>query len=93
MSYFYKEQTDLVKNEKIFKNNKSTNLDSVSVNRKPCSDIDLASNKLFNDSSGEGSFLRINKTLEIYFKVSVGNDVFNIIKNDQIQINDTTIIK
>ena len=37
--------------------------------------------------------LRFNRTLENYLKVSVGNDPFNLTKNDKIQIIDTTTMK
>ena len=41
----------------------------------------------------KNTVLRFNRTLENYFKVSVGSDVYNLTKNDEIQITDTTIIK
>ena len=74
-------------------NNKITNLDSITVNRKPSSDNELANEKYFDDSIGECTIVRFNQTLENFLKVSVGNDTYNPTKNDKRQITDTTIIK
>ena len=63
-----------------FDNNKLTTLDSVTVNRDPSSDNELANKKYFDNSIGEGTLLRFNQTLEIYLKVSVGNDTYNLTK-------------
>ena len=76
-----------------FDNNKLTNLDSVTVNRNPSSDNELSSKNYVDDSIGEGTIVRFNQTLENYLKVSVGNDTYNLTKNDKIQITDTTEIK
>ena len=37
--------------------------------------------------------LRLNKTLQKYLKVSVGNDIYNFTNYDKKQITDTTEIK
>ena len=89
---FYNESNDLVKNnqDNDLKDNKLTNFDSVEVNRIPTSDSELASKKYIDDSIGEGTLLRFNKTLENYLKVSVGHDVYHLTKYDKIQITDTT---
>ena len=76
-----------------FDNNKLTNLDSVTVNRDPSSDNELANKKYIDNSIGEGTLLRFNQTLENYLKVSVGNDTNNLTKYDRLQITDTTIFK
>ena len=76
-----------------FDNNKLTILDSITVNRDPSSDNELANKKYIDDSIGEGTLLRFNQTLENYLKVSVGNDTYNLTKYDKIPITDTTIIK
>ena len=47
-----------------FDNFKSTNLDSVTVNRVPISDNELVTKKYIDDSLGEGTLLRFNQTLE-----------------------------
>ena len=56
-----------------FDKNKLTNLDSVSVNRKPSNE--LASKKYVDELLDSGNFLKLNQTLQIYIEVSVGNDV------------------
>ena len=76
-----------------FDNIKLTNLDSVTVNRNRSSNDELSNEKYVDDSIGEATILRFNQTLQIYLKVSVRNDTYNLIKNDKIQITDTTIIK
>ena len=76
-----------------FDNDKLYNLDSVTVNRNPNLENELANKKYVDDSVGEGNVLRFNQILENYLKVSVGNDTFNLTKYDRIQITDTTIIK
>ena len=76
-----------------FDNTKLTNLDSISATRDPSSDNELANKKYDDDSIGEGTLLRFSQTLENCFKVSVGNDTYNLTKYGKIQIIDTTINK
>ena len=73
-------------------NNKLANLDSVTVNRNPNLDNELANKKYVDESIGEGKVLRFNQTLQNYLKVSVGNDTNNLTKDDGIQVTDTTNI-
>ena len=73
--------------------NKLTNIDSITVNRNPTSDNELANKKYIDDSIGEGTLLRFNQTLTNYLKVSIGDDTYNLTKYDKIQLTDTTIIK
>ena len=85
----------MVKNnqDNDFKDNKLTNIDSITVNRDPSSYNELTHKKYVDDSIGEGNVLRFNQTLENYLKVSVRNDTYNLTKYNKIQITDTTIIK
>ena len=73
-----------------FDNNKLTNLDSVTADRNPSSDNELAK-KDVDDTLGSGNILRFHQTLKNYLKVTVGNDTNNLTKYDKIQITDTTI--
>ena len=73
-----------------FDNNKLTNLDSVTVNRNPNLDNELANKKYIDDELDKNTVLRFNQTLQNYLEVSVGNDIYNITKYDKIQITDTT---
>ena len=68
-------------------------MDSITVNRNPSLDNELANKKYVVDSVGEGNILRFNQTLQNYLKVSVGYDTYYLTKNDRIQITGTTIIK
>ena len=76
-----------------FDNNKLTNLDSVTVNRNPILDNELANKKYIDDELDKNTILRFNQTLQNYLKVSVGNDTYNLTKYDKVQITDTTEMK
>ena len=76
-----------------FDNNKLTNLDSVTVNRNPNLDNQLANKKYIDDELDKNTVLRFNQTLQDYLKVSVGNDTYNLTKYDKVQITDTTEMK
>ena len=89
---FYDESIDLVKNnqDNDLNDNKLNNLDSITVNRNPNLDNELASKKYIDDELDKNTVLRFNQTLQNYLKVSVGNDIYNLTKYDKIQITDTT---
>ena len=76
-----------------FDSNKLTNLDSITVNRNPNLDNELANKKYIDDELDKNTVLRFNQTLEKYLKVSVRNDTYNLTKYDKIHITDTAIIK
>ena len=76
-----------------FDNNKVTNLESITVNRNPNLDNELANEKYIDDSIGEGTIVRFNQTLQNYLKVSFGNNTYNPTKCDKLQIIDTTSIE
>ena len=92
---FKYEEVDLVKNnqDNDLNDNKLLNIDSITVNRKPSSDNELASKKYIDDELDKNTVLRFNQTLQNYLKVSLGNDTYNLTKYDKIQITDTTEIK
>ena len=75
-----------------FDNIKLTNLDSITVNRSPKSDNELANKKYFADSLVEDTLVKFIQTLQNYLKVFLGNDDYNHIKYDRIRSTDTTII-
>ena len=89
---FYDESSDLVKNnqDNDLNDNKLINLDSITVNRNPTSDNELASKKYIDDELDKNTVLRFNQTLQNYLKVSVGNDTYNLSKYDKISITDVT---
>ena len=93
--HFYDESSDIVKNnqDKSFQDNNLTNIDSITANRNPTSDNELANKKYNDDDLDKNKILRFNQTLQNYLKVSVGNDTYNLTKYDKIQIIDTTVIK
>ena len=73
--------------------NKLTNLDSILVKRDPSSDNKQANKKYVDDSIGKRDVLKVFQTLDNYLRVSVGNDTYNLTKNDKIRTTDITIIK
>ena len=92
---FYDQSSDLVKNnqDSDFNDNKIINLDSITVYRKFSSDNEVANKKYIDDSIEESTILRFNQTLENYFRISVGNDTYNLTKYIKIQLTDTKIMK
>ena len=76
-----------------FNDNKLINKDSITVNRNPSSDEEVANKKYIGDELDKNTIVRFNQTLENYLEVSIGNYTYNLTKYDRIQITDTTIIK
>ena len=85
----------MVKNnqDNDFNDNKLTNIDSITVIGNPTSDNELANKKYIDGELDKNAKVRFNQTLQIYLKVSVGNDTYNLTKYDKIQLIDTTIMK
>ena len=92
---FYNEEVDLVKDnqDNDFNHKKITNINSITANREPTSNNELANKKYFDESIGDGNVLRFNQTLENYLKISVGDETHILTKYDKTQITDTTNIK
>ena len=92
---FYDESSDLVKNnqDNDLNEKKSTNINSIIINRNPTSDNDVSNKKYIDNELDKNTIVRFNQTLENYLKVSVGNDIYNLTKYNKIQLTDTTIIK
>ena len=91
---FYDESSDLVKNnqDNDLNDRKLTNLDSITINRNPTSDNELANKNYIDNELDKITMVRFNQTLQNYLKVSVGSDTYNPTKYDRIQITDTTNI-
>ena len=92
---FYNEEVDLLKlnQDNDLNDKKLTNLDSITVNRNPTSDNEVSKKKYVDNELDKNTIVIFNQTLQTYLKISVGNDTYNLTKNDKIQITDTTIIK
>ena len=71
---------------------KSTILDSVSFNRRPISDNELANKIYVDDSIGQRKVLKFNQALQSYLKTSVGNNIYHLTNYDKIQNTHTTIM-
>ena len=76
-----------------FDENNSRNSDFVTNKKDPSSDNEITNETHVDDALGESTILRFNQTIQIYLKVSTGNDVYNLSKNDRIQITYTTLVK
>ena len=63
---FFDESNDLVKNnqDSDYNDNKLTNIDSVTVNRNPSSDNEVANKKYIDDELDKNTIVRFNKTLQ-----------------------------
>ena len=79
---FYYESSDIVKNfqDIDLKDNKITNLNSITINNNPTDDNHVSNKKYIDDELDKNNILRFNQTLQNYFKVSVGNDTSNLTK-------------
>ena len=93
---FYGESIELVKNnqDNDFNNNKTTNTISITINRNPTSNYEVPTKNIYiDDELDRNTILRFNQTLQIYLKVSVGNDTYNLTEYDKIQLIDLTEIR
>ena len=92
---FSDESKDLVKNnqDNDLNNNKLTNIGSITINKNPSSDNELTNKNCIDDEIVKNAVIRFNQTLEIYLKVSVGNDTYILTKYDKINITDVTEIR
>ena len=66
-----------------FDEDESTNLDSITVNRDPSSDRELANKKYIDCELDKNTVLRFKQTLQNYLKVSVRNDTYTLTKYDK----------
>ena len=89
---FYDESSDLVINnqDNDLNDKKLTNLDSITVNRRPSTGIELANKKYIDDELDKNTVPRLNQTLQHYLKLSAGNKFYNLTKYDRIQTIDKT---
>ena len=92
---FYDESSDLVKNnqDNDLNYNKLTNIDSLTVNRSPSSDNELANKKYIDDEIDKNTIVRFSQQLRKYLKVSVRNDTYNLSKYKKLSISYVTEIK
>ena len=92
---FYDEANDLVRNKQDndLNDKKLINLSSVTVNRNPTLDNELSNKKDIDNDLDKITNVRFNQTLEKYLKVSVGNDIYNETKNNEIQLTDITTMR
>ena len=92
---FYIESSDLVKNiqDNDINDNKLTNIKPITIINN-LSDYNHVSNKKYIDVElDKNTIVIFNQTLQNYLKVSVGSNIYNLTKYDEIQITDTTIMQ
>ena len=63
---FYDESSDIVKNNQdiYFNDNNLTNIDSITINKNPTSDNEMAIKKNYDDELDKNTLLRFNQTLQ-----------------------------
>ena len=74
---FYDESSDLLKNnqDNDLKDNKLTNINSITINNNPTDDNYVSNKKYVDNELDKNTIVRFNQTLENYLKISVGNDI------------------
>ena len=89
---FYKNSSDKVKNNQHndLNDNKKTNINSITNKNNPTDDNHVSNKKYIDDELDKNTIIRFNQTLQNYLKVSVGNDIYNLTKNDKMQLTDIT---
>ena len=92
---FYDDSNDLLKNnqDNDLNDKKLTIVNSITITQNPTSDNQVVNKKNVDDSIGDGNVLRFNQRSENYLEVSVGNDIYDLMKYNKIQINDITEIR
>ena len=77
--------------DKDFDNIRFTNIDSITINRKPNSDSELANKKYVDEENDKTTIIRSNQTLEKCSEFSVGDDAYTL-ENKKKEITDSTVI-
>ena len=92
-----------------FNNYNLTNINSITLNKQAENDDEVITKAYVDQFRQENersrrdlgidfydesnTLVRFNQTLQIYLKISVGNDPYSLTKYNKIQLTDTTIIK
>ena len=89
---FYNESNDLVKNNQDtdFNDNKLTNINSITINNNPTDDNHVSNKKYVDGELDKNTIVRFNQTLTNYLKISVGNDIYHLTKNNKYYLTDIT---
>ena len=66
--------------------NKLTNKNSITIITIPTDDNHVSNKNYIDDELNKNTIFRFNQTSQIYLKVSVGNDTYNLTKNNKIKI-------
>ena len=67
-----------------FDNNKLMTLDGITINRNPISHKEFSNKKYIDDKIDKDTIFRFSKNLQKYIRVSVGNNIYNLAKNDEM---------
>ena len=93
---FYNESSDLVKNnqDNDFKDNKLTNINSITINNSPTDNNHVSNKKYIDDELDRDTIVRLNDdTNDSYLQVRINNMTYNLQIYNKILLTDTTIIK
>ena len=92
---FYNESSDIVNinPDNHLNYNKLTNINSITINNNPTDDNHVSNKEFIDNELDKKTIVRFSQTLQNYLKVSVGNDTYNLTKNNKIQLTDKTTMK
>ena len=93
---FYNESSNLVKDnqDKNFKNNKLTKINSITINKNPTDYNHVSNKKYVDDQLDKDSIVRLNDdSNDRYLKVNINNTTYNMQIYNKLLLTDTTIIK
>ena len=78
---FSNESDDIVKNnqDNDLNDKKLTNINSITINNNPTDDNHVSNKKYIDNELDKNTIVRFNQTLQNYLKVSVRNDIYNLI--------------
>ena len=85
----------MVKNnqDNDFNDNRLTNINTITIKNNPTDDNHVSNKNYFDDELDKNTIVRFSRTLQNYIQVSVGNDIYNLTKNDKIHLKDITTMK
>ena len=92
---FCNESNDSVENNQDIdlKDTILTKFGSITINRNPSSDNELANKKDIDDALNKNTIVSFNQSLQNYLKISVANDTYILGKYDKVNITDITEIR
>ena len=76
-----------------FNHNNLTNINLITINNNPKDDNHVSNKKYIDDELDKNTIVKFSQTLQIYLKVSVGKDIYNLTEYDKMQLTDIKTMK